>query len=161
MARGARHDPVRVPWVMVQLVIVAHAPLASALQSVARHAYPESADRVGALDVAPGDRPEDVEAHLRAMLPDSGDVLLLTDVFGATPCNVALRVSDGARCRVITGVNVPMVWRALCYGDAALVDLVGMAISGATHGVMQLATTRPQNQSSKGSSDAQVDTHDQ
>jgi PTS system ascorbate-specific IIA component len=146
---------------MVHLVIVAHAPLASALRQVARHAYAECADRVTSLDVDPGDRPDDVEIRLRAMLPRSGGVLLMTDVFGATPCNAALRVADGVRCRVVTGVNVPMIWRALCYGDAALSDLVGMAVAGATHGVMQVATTRPQNQSPKGSCDDPLDAHDQ
>lgn len=151
----------RVRFGMVHLVIVAHAPLASALQQVARHAYPECADRVAALDVSPGDLPEDVEARLRRLLPASGDVLLLADVFGATPCNAALRVADGTRCRVVAGVNVPMVWRALCYADATLGDLVGMAVAGAAHGVMQLATTRPQNQSPKGSPDDPVDAQDQ
>lgn len=146
---------------MLHVIIVAHAPLASALSKVAQHAYPEAAQRVCALDVADGDRPEEVELRLRALMPAHGDVLLLTDVFGATPCNVALRVADGVRSRVIAGVNVPMVWRALCYCEAPLGDLVDMAVSGGALGVMQLAMTRPQNQSVKGVKDDPFDSHDQ
>jgi PTS system ascorbate-specific IIA component len=146
---------------MVHLVIVAHAPLASALQRVAQHAYPESVDRVRALDVERSDRPEEVESRLRAVMPQRGDTLLLTDVVGATPCNVSLRVAEGARVRVVAGVNVPMVWRALCYGDVPLGDLVDMVVSGGTHGIMQLASTRPQNQAITGPQDDSDNAHHQ
>jgi PTS system ascorbate-specific IIA component len=72
---------------------------------------------------------------------------VLCDVFGATPCNTALRVADGVRVRVVSGVNVPMLWRVLCYADESLDQLVNRAVDGAVRGVMQVSTVRPQNQS--------------
>lgn len=146
---------------MVRLVIVAHAPLASALHEVARHVYPDFAEQLHSLDVSVDDRPEELESRLRALLPAHGEALVLTDVYGATPCNVALRVADGVRVRVVAGANVPMLWRALCYGGMPLAKLVEAAVSGGASGVMQLAMTRPQYQAPKGLHDDPVDAHDQ
>jgi PTS system ascorbate-specific IIA component len=87
--------------------------------------------------------------------------LILTDVFGATPCNLALKLADGVQVRVVTGVNVPMLWRALCYRNESADDLVARAVAGATQGVMQVAVSRPQNQSVKPGEHAQVHAHHQ
>ena len=148
---------------MPQLLIVAHAPLATALRAVAQHTYPDCASLVQALDVAPDESPEEVEVRLRALLAQAGsaETLILADVFGATPCNVALRAADAHRARVVAGVNVPMLWRVLCYAAEPLEALVARAVSGATQGVMQVAVSRPQNQAVKTGSDDQVQHHHQ
>ena len=131
---------------MTQLIVLAHAPLASALASVAAHAFPDCAPTLQCLDVLPTDAPEDIERRVRARLGDQ-QTLLLCDVFGATPCNAALRVADGVRVRVVSGVNVPMLWRVLCYAAEPLDRLVQRAVDGAVQGVMQVSSVRPQNQS--------------
>ena len=71
---------------------------------------------------------------------------MLVDVFGATPCNAALRLADPATVRVVAGVNVPMMWRALCYADEPLDALVARAVTGASQGVMPLAAHKPMAQ---------------
>ncbi|MDP3607037.1 MAG: PTS fructose transporter subunit IIA, partial [Polaromonas sp.] len=73
-------------------------------------------------------------------------VLVLADVFGATPCNVAQKLVDGVRSRLITGVNLPMLLRTVSYRHEALDALVARAVMGGTQGVMQVAITAPQNQ---------------
>jgi PTS system ascorbate-specific IIA component len=135
---------------MPALLLIAHAPLASSLKAVAMHVYPDCSHRLVALDVAPGANPDDVEAEARALLATLGqpEALILADVFGATPCNVALKLADGLRTRVVTGVNVPMLWRALCYADEPLDALVARAVTGGAQGVMQVAASKRQNQSS-------------
>jgi len=75
-----------------------------------------------------------------------GETLILTDVFGATPCNVAQRLADGVKVKVVAGVNVPMLWRTLSYANEALDMLVARAISGAAQGVLQASASRPQQQ---------------
>lgn len=134
---------------MARLLVVAHAPLASSLQAVARHVYPDCGARLTALDVGPEEGAEAVVARVREQLAAAGgeDVLILVDVFGATPCNAALAAADGSRARVVAGVNVPMLWRTLCYQDQPLEDLVMRAVAGATQGVMHVAVPRRQNQS--------------
>lgn len=136
---------------MAAVLIVAHAPLASALKAVAAHVYADCGHAVEALDVVPGATPEAVRDQARALMRRDepgreADWLVLTDVFGATPCNAALMLSDPLHVRVVSGVNVPMLWRTLCYADETLEALVTRAVGGATQGVMQLAPARPQNQ---------------
>jgi len=132
---------------MARLLLIAHSPLASALAEVARHTFPECASLLRALDVPPDMPPQEVQAKALAMLSDATETLILTDVFGATPCNVAQRLADGVRVRVVTGVNVPMLWRTLCYAGEPLDALVNRALVGATQGIMQAGGARPQQQS--------------
>ena len=148
---------------MPGILIIAHAPLASSLKTVAEHAYPDCSARVEALDVAPEVASEDIEALARQMLDRvrNPEALILTDVFGATPCNVAQRLADGLSVRVVAGVNVPMLWRSLCYTADSLDDAVARAVSGATQGVMQVAVSRPQNQTRKAASVEDRDRQDQ
>ncbi len=148
---------------MASLLIVAHSPLASALQAVAQHVYPDCSRLVTSIDVEAGATIEAVEARIRALLVERApaEVLILADVFGATPCNAALAAADGVRTRVVAGVNVPMLWRTLCYADVALDDLVARAVAGATQGVMQVSVPRRQNQPPSPSSHAQVKHHHQ
>ena len=136
---------------MPGLMIIAHAPLASSLKSVAEHAYPDCSRSLEALDVLPDMPLEEVEARAREMLARvrSPEVLIFTDVFGASPCNIAQKLGDGVQVRVIAGVNVPMLWRSLCYASEPLEAVVTRAMAGATQGVMQVATSKPQNQSLK------------
>lgn len=135
---------------MARIVIVAHMPLAASLLAVAQHAYPEAAGSISAVDVAPGAGLAEVEAQVRAALAPAlargDDALVLVDVFGATPCNAALAAAEGTRVRIVAGVNVPMLWRTLCYASLPLDELVGRAVSGASQGVMHVAVTRRQNQ---------------
>lgn len=136
---------------MARLLLLAHAPLATALLAVARHTFPECADRVSAVDVEPDRSVEDVEARVRQLISDqtSGDeseTLVLTDVFGATPANVAQRLADGVKVRAVAGVNVPMLWRAINYCALPLDELVTRSLAGGGQGVLAIASTRPQNQ---------------
>jgi len=149
---------------MTALLIVAHAPLASALGAVAQHAYAECAANLAVLDVTPTMSPEDAQAQAAAAVARFGaetEVLILTDVFGATPCNVAQRVADGQRVRVLAGVNVPMLWRTLCYRHEPIGALVERAQSGATQGVLQASPNRPQHQNPRATADAEGHRHDQ
>ncbi|MEX8502173.1 MAG: PTS sugar transporter subunit IIA [Leptothrix ochracea] len=154
---------------MVRLLIVAHAPLASALQDVARHVFPEPVVALEAVDVQPQHRPEDIEAAVRAALDrhrptnatDPDEALILTDVFGATPANVAQRVADGQHVRILAGVNVPMLWRALAYAALPLDELINRAMVGGAQGVMPITPTRPQNQVLQPSHDSKHHHHQQ
>lgn len=127
---------------MTGLLVIAHAPLASSLKTVAQHAFPDCAAHLQALDVTDSMTPEDIEAAARALLQrmEQREALIFTDVFGATPCNVAQRLrAEGMKVKVLTGVNVPMLWRALSYAAEPLETVAARAVSGATQGVMQVA----------------------
>ena len=145
------------------LLIIAHAPLATSLKAVAKHVYPDFSAPLEALDVQADMTPEQIESRARVLLESVRDpeALILTDVFGATPSNVAQRLADGTQVKVVTGVNVPMLWRSMCYAAEPLDALVARAVTGATQGVMQVTLSRPQNQASKPLADGQDERHDQ
>ena len=131
-----------------RILIIAHAPLAQALRDCAMHVYPECAQSVIALDVLPQAQPEFTLAQARQALADAPDegLLVLTDVFGATPANVAQKLVAEFNAKLIAGVNLPMLFRAVCYRQEPLDALVARALTGGTQGVMQVAITAPQNQ---------------
>lgn len=149
---------------MTTVLIIAHAPLASALREVAQHAYPDCAADVLALDVPRDASAEQVEVDARALISQHSDAetLVFTDVFGATPCRGATLLLGNPRVRLVAGVNVPMLWRTLCYGTREPLDaLVARAVAGATQGVMHVTASPPQNQAVRASSDDQAGRHDQ
>lgn len=133
---------------MASLLLVAHAPLATTLQAVACHAFADCGGQLAAVDIDASagleEAQQQIEAALRAL--PSAEVLILVDAFGATPCNAALNIADGQRWRVVAGLNVPMLWRTLCYAHLPVGDLVVRAVDGGRQGIMQVAKPRRQNQ---------------
>ena len=148
---------------MTGLFIIAHAPLASALRAAAMHAFPEAAAAIGVYDVPPGASIEAYQAEAAALIAAlaTSETLILTDVFGATPCNIARHLAEQPGVRVVAGVNVPMLWRALNYRQKSLDEMVVLALAGASQGVMQVAVSRPQNQAQKPISHDSIDRHHQ
>jgi PTS system ascorbate-specific IIA component len=145
------------------ILIIAHAPLASALRECVLHVFPDSAEAVAALDVQPNMPPEESLAQARALMRQLGqpNTLVVTDVFGATPCNVAQKLVDGVRSKLITGVNLPMLLRTVSYRHESLAALISRAMIGATQGVIQVAVTAPQNQARRATHDQDHRDHQQ
>jgi mannose PTS system EIIA component len=145
------------------ILIIAHAPLASALRECVLHVFPDSASAVTALDVLPNVPPEESLSQARALMRQLGlpTTLVVTDVFGATPCNVAQKLVDGVRSKLITGVNLPMLLRTVSYRHESLDALVSRALIGATQGVIQVAVTAPQNQARRAPHDQDHRDHQQ
>lgn len=137
---------------MNAILLIAHAPLANALRQCALHVFPDCGAMVVAIDVQPNLQPEETLDAARvaldqlAQLPQVSGVLVLADIFGATPSNVAQKLVDGVKSRLITGANLPMLLRAVSYRHEPLETLVSRAVVGGTQGVMQVAITAPQNQ---------------
>lgn len=137
---------------MNAILLIAHAPLAHALRECALHVFPDCGAHLAAIDVQPNLSPDETLHTARiAMQQLAGPAnikgtLVLTDIFGATPSNVAQKLVDGVNSRLITGVNLPMLLRAVSYRHEPLDALVSRAVIGGTQGVMQVAITAPQNQ---------------
>lgn len=133
------------------ILLIAHAPLASALRACALHVFPDCAAAVQAMDVPADEAPEQTLQRARQALQAlaTEDVLLMADVFGATPCNVAQRLNDGVHTRLVAGVNLPMLLRSVCYRHESLEALALRAQSGGAQGIMPVGSTAPQNQTGK------------
>jgi len=131
----------------VGILLVAHAPLASALRSCALHVFPDAAPDIAALDVASDDPSDDIRqaiAALRAQWPDQ-ECLVLVDVAGATPCNLARQApmsnpdAPTPPPVLLAGVNLPMLLRVIHYRHEAMHVLVARALAGGTQGMLQLS----------------------
>ena len=129
---------------MVGILVIAHAPLASALGRCAEHVYacePNARRLLRVLDV---DGTSDVDGTVKRARElmhevDGGDgVLILTDVIGATPGNVATRLADPEQVEVIAGVNLPMLLRAVCYRGDRLRDVAEKALAGGQQGMLKV-----------------------
>jgi len=136
------------------IFIIAHAPLASALKTVAEHVYPDCGSALAHLDIFPADDLASCTSKALQMMRahSINDWLILTDVFGATPCNIArgiLNELPPLRLRMVAGVNVPMLWRLLCYRHESLDSLAEKALNGGTQGIMSIESMTIHQQASK------------
>ena len=140
-----------------RILLLTHAPLAHALRECALHVFADSADDLLALDVPAQEPPETTLARAQELLSAHGGLnlptLVLTDLFGATPCNVAQRLVAPLPARLVAGVNLPMLLRSIGYRHEALDALVARAMVGGSQGVMQVGSSTPQNQGARPSND--------
>jgi PTS system ascorbate-specific IIA component len=145
------------------IFIIAHAPLASALRQCVLHVFPDAGSALVALDVQADAAPEQTLEQARGLMRQLGtaQTLILTDLFGATPCNVASKLVDGCDSRLLTGVNLPMLLRAMSYLHEPLETLSGRAMMGASQGIVSVAGTAPQNQSRRTIHDQDQHDHQQ
>jgi PTS system ascorbate-specific IIA component len=130
------------------ILIIAHAPLATALRQCVLHVFPDAEAGVAAYDVYPNVPLEESMAGVKQAMALLGtaQTLVLTDMFGATPCNAAQKLVDGINSKLIAGVNLPMLLRTVTYCREPLDSLVNRALAGGIQGVMTVAVTAPQNQ---------------
>jgi mannose PTS system EIIA component len=131
---------------MAGILIIAHAPLATALRECIAHIYGGCPARIGALDVLPDSDPAEVVAQANSeieRLREDNGALVLTDMFGATPSNIAARLATLPEVRVLAGVNLPMLVRAVCYRATPLDTLVEKALAGASKGVQTIGPSMP------------------
>ncbi|MEO8630885.1 MAG: PTS sugar transporter subunit IIA [Betaproteobacteria bacterium] len=133
---------------MVGILIIAHGNLGESLIHCATHVLGGRPMHLMQIGVTINDDPQQVLAQATQVVAelDQGDgILVLTDVFGATPANVAcgLLVREGVQG--VAGVNLPMLVRALTYRNEPLDVVVGKAISGGVEGVMQMPTKNRKN----------------
>ena len=109
---------------MLQILVLTHGPLGKVLLESARTIAGETPN-VSALVLEWGDTFEQAQEKVRAELDrlDAGEgVLVLTDMYGGTPFNVARNLVRPGRVEIVTGVNLPMVLRLSClnHGEPSL-----------------------------------------
>lgn len=76
------------------------------------------------------------ELHDSAHAIDEGDgVLILSDIFGATPCNLAQRLQEDEQIQIVAGLNLPMLLRVMNYCYLSLTELANVAYNGGRNGI--------------------------
>lgn len=118
---------------MVGILLITHNGLGESLIDCIRHVMGSVPAHVKALSVLANDDPVRKEEEARALIAelDEGQgVLLLSDVYGATPCNIAQRLCQPGRIEGVAGVNLPMLLRVACYCNKPLDEQVQRALDG-------------------------------
>jgi PTS system ascorbate-specific IIA component len=126
---------------MVGILIVAHGSFGDSLIHSCSHVLGKCPSRLAQLSVAVNDDPDLILPQARSLVAqvDEGDgVLVLTDMLGGTPSNIATRLLAQGRVEGVAGVSLPMLIRALTYRDEPLQTVTEKALSGGSEGVVRI-----------------------
>ena len=126
---------------MIGILIIAHGTLGESLVHCASHVLNKRPARLRQLGVTAQDDPLLLLPQARALVKelDAGDgVLILSDMYGGSPSNIAAKLLIPGRVEGVAGVDLPMVIRALTYRDRPLATLVTKAVSGGCEGVLRI-----------------------
>ena len=126
---------------MIGILIVCHGTLASSLAAAVTHVLGKRPEQFETLSVGAKDDPTQLLPKARQLVQslDSGDgVLVFSDIYGATPCNLAGKLLVSGRVEAVAGVNLPMLVRAFTYRDRDLDTMIKKAISGGCDGVLRV-----------------------
>lgn len=126
---------------MIGILIVAHGTLGESLIHCASHVTGSRPLQLMQLGVTIHDDPTAILPQARELVKqlDSGEgVLILSDIYGATPCNIVCRLLEPGRVEGIAGVNLPMLIRALTYRNEPLPTVMKKALSGGQEGVINI-----------------------
>jgi mannose PTS system EIIA component len=130
---------------MIGVLVVTHGSIGEALVSSAAQILGSSPQQVATLSVWRQDDPDDLVLRARELLDglDAGDgVLVLTDIFGATPGNVVSRLLEDGKVEGVSGVSLPMLLRLLTSRNGSLKAAVQRALSGGAEGVVHMNSDR-------------------
>ncbi len=126
---------------MIGILVLTHEDLGDHLIRCASHVVGMKPPQLMHLSIFPQDDPDVVLSSARALIKqlDSGDgVLILSDMMGATPCNIASRLVQPGKVECVAGVNLPMLVRALAYRHEPLPVVIEKGLSGGQGGVVQI-----------------------
>jgi len=126
---------------MIGILIIAHGTLGESLIHCASHVLNKRPPRVGQLGITAQDDPALLLPQARNLVKelDTGDgVLILSDMYGGTPSNMAAKLVVPGKVEAVAGINLPMLIRVLTYRDRDLQTIVTKAISGGCEGVMRV-----------------------
>lgn len=113
--------------------MVAHNALGESLVDCVKHVLGEVPHNLKVLSVYAEDDPQQKlkEGHeLIKQLDGGGGVLILADIFGATPSNVGRQLCHAERVMGVAGVNLPMLLRVVCYPNKTMPELARIALEG-------------------------------
>jgi mannose PTS system EIIA component len=126
---------------MVGILLITHGALGEALLRAAAHTLGRQPARAEHLSVSAADAPEALLVRGRealARVDDGAGVLVLTDMFGATPANVAAKLLQNGKVEGVSGANLPMLVRALAHREEPLAEVVQKARAGGGEGVVHM-----------------------
>ena len=126
---------------MIGVLIMAHDRLGDSLADAVTHVLGAKPPQFDVFPVAATDDPIALLPKAREAVAalDTGDgVAILSDIYGATPCNLAVKLALAGRVEVLAGVSLPMLVRAFTYRTRGMETFVKKAVSGGCEGVLHV-----------------------
>ena len=126
---------------MIGILLITHGTLGESLIHCASHVLNKRPGGLRQLGVTAQDDPLLLMPQARALVKelDSGSgVLILSDMYGGSPSNIAAKLLVPGRVEGVAGVNLPMLIRVLTYRDRSLSTVLTKAVSGGCEGVMRI-----------------------
>ncbi len=126
---------------MIGIFLITHGTLGESLIQCACHVMNRRPPQIVQLGVSGQDDPLDALPLARQLITvvDGGDgVLILTDILGATPANIAAKLLVPGHIEGVAGANLPMLLRAITYRERSMDMLVKKAVAGACEGVVHM-----------------------
>ena len=127
---------------MIGILLITHGTFGESLIQNICHVLNKRPPLISQLGVAAQDDPLDILPMAQLLLKevDEGDgVLILTDILGATPANLALKLLEPGRVECVAGLSLPMLLRALTYRKNGMETLLQKAVSGGRDGVINMS----------------------
>ena len=128
---------------MIGILLITHNGLGDSLVDCVRHVMGDVSLNLKVLSVMADDDPQRKEEEGRKLMAqlDTGEgVLMLSDLIGATPCNIGRRLSLPGRVVGVAGVNLPMLLRAVCYRHKPLAEVAQKALEGGRECIVSMDT---------------------
>ncbi|MGO9445614.1 MAG: PTS sugar transporter subunit IIA [Thiobacillaceae bacterium] len=135
---------------MIGILLVTHGTLGDALIDCVTHILGRRPEQVTTVRITDHASHDDVVPSIRAGLAelDQGEgVLILADIYGATPCNCVTDSLKAGTVEGVAGVNLPMLIKVLSYRFLTLTELADKAVSGGMEGIFNLADRLKNNDS--------------
>jgi PTS system ascorbate-specific IIA component len=126
---------------MIGVLIIGHDTLPASLAGAVTHVLGGRPPQFDVLAVDCNDDPLELLPRAKAALAklDTGEgVLIFSDIYGATPCNLVGKLIVPGRVEAVAGVNLPMLVRAFTYRAKGMETLIKKAVSGGCEGVLHL-----------------------
>ncbi len=133
---------------MIGILIITHGTLGESLIHCASHVLNKRPPRLKQLGVTAQDDPALLLPQARALvkeLDEGAGVLILSDMYGGTPSNLASKLVAPGKVEAVAGVSLPMLIRVLTYRDRDLQTIVTKAISGGCEGVIRVPVFKLHN----------------
>ena len=130
---------------MIGVLIVTHGEIGTSLLDSASQILGSRPAQISTLSVWRQDDPDDLVLRARELMEqiEAGDgVLILTDIFGATPGNVVSKLLQDGKVEGVSGVSLPMLLRVLTGRDGSIAAAVQRALSGGAEGLVHMNTDR-------------------
>jgi PTS system ascorbate-specific IIA component len=131
---------------MIGILVISHEPLGTALIRCTRHIFGRLPVQLAALDVIPDEDPKaarEAARELLARINDGSGVLVFTDVYGATPSRIASELAEPYRVDVVTGVNLPLLVKAVALRRQPLEEVVAQLIESGRSAIFAVEPPAP------------------